>query len=199
MSQLLPAAFSVMTLSLTFVIQNVLFLSTASLVYLYECIAAVELYSAMCLLYFSLRFREARSGKAVRMLFVKVFAPSILYSLAVLCGFDFNALSMTASAASFVLILASLLLIAHTLIVNKEPEQASPAAPLSLLSKREQEVVAHLLQGKSTQEAADALFVSPATVKTHIQHIYEKTGVHNRAGLVRFVQLFSGMPSNPNG
>lgn len=61
MKQLLPAAFSVMTLSLTFVIQNVLFLSTASLVYLYECIAAVELYSAMCLLYFSLRFWESRS------------------------------------------------------------------------------------------------------------------------------------------
>ncbi|MBQ9538030.1 MAG: helix-turn-helix transcriptional regulator [Treponema sp.] len=56
------------------------------------------------------------------------------------------------------------------------------------LSKREQEVAVLLLQGKTTQETADALFVSLSTVKTHIQHIYEKTGVRNRAELARLTQ-----------
>ena len=43
-----------------------------------------------------------------------------------------------------------------------------------IFSKREKEVASLLLQGKTTQETADSLFISPATVKTHIQHIYEK-------------------------
>lgn len=68
-------------------------------------------------------------------------------------------------------------------------QQKIPAPTISTqnpaLSKRENEVAALILQGRTTQETADTLFISAATVKTHLQHIYEKTGVRNRTELAR--------------
>lgn len=49
-----------------------------------------------------------------------------------------------------------------------------------LLSRREQEVVGLLNHGLSNREIAERLFVSLATVKTHVHNIYEKTGVKSR-------------------
>jgi DNA-binding CsgD family transcriptional regulator len=54
----------------------------------------------------------------------------------------------------------------------------------SLLTSRENEVSALLIQGLTNQEIAERLFISPATVKVHVRHIYEKLGVRNRAGAV---------------
>src|ERR1700709_1500338 len=42
------------------------------------------------------------------------------------------------------------------------------------LSKRELEILGLLAQGHSNQEIAGKLFVSLSTVKTHLQHIFEK-------------------------
>ena len=42
-----------------------------------------------------------------------------------------------------------------------------------------------LSQGMSLQEAADALKVTMATVKTHLIHIFAKTGTHSQAELMR--------------
>jgi ATP/maltotriose-dependent transcriptional regulator MalT len=36
----------------------------------------------------------------------------------------------------------------------------------------------------SNKQVASALFISEATVKTHLLHIYEKLGVNDRAGAV---------------
>jgi two-component system nitrate/nitrite response regulator NarL len=54
-----------------------------------------------------------------------------------------------------------------------------------LLTAREQQVLAHLAEGKSTAAIGAALFLGPNTVKTHLHHVYEKLGVSNRAGAVR--------------
>ncbi len=51
------------------------------------------------------------------------------------------------------------------------------------LTRREAEVAAEMIQGQSDQQIADKFFVSFSTVRTHIKHIYEKTGVHSRAAL----------------
>jgi len=53
------------------------------------------------------------------------------------------------------------------------------------VSSREQEIIALLMEGFSTPEIGEKLFISPNTVKTHIKNIYAKLEVSNR------VQLFS--------
>jgi DNA-binding NarL/FixJ family response regulator len=58
------------------------------------------------------------------------------------------------------------------------------------LTIKEQEVLARLAEGRSNQEIAAAMFVTPATVKTHLSHIYAKLGVANRReALARAVAL----------
>lgn len=53
-----------------------------------------------------------------------------------------------------------------------------------LLTKREREVLLLAAEGRSGPEIARKLFLSPHTVKTHLQHIYEKFEVDNRAAAV---------------
>jgi DNA-binding NarL/FixJ family response regulator len=50
----------------------------------------------------------------------------------------------------------------------------------SLLSPRERDVVELLRQGFTNAEIAKALFISPSTVKVHVEHVLEKTGARSR-------------------
>jgi DNA-binding NarL/FixJ family response regulator len=52
------------------------------------------------------------------------------------------------------------------------------------LSQRELEVVGLVAGGRTNREAARELFISEATVKTHLLHIYAKLGVRDRAAAV---------------
>ena len=52
------------------------------------------------------------------------------------------------------------------------------------LSNRELEVLRHVAAGSTNRETAKALFISEATVKTHLLHIYEKLEVRDRASAV---------------
>jgi DNA-binding NarL/FixJ family response regulator len=52
------------------------------------------------------------------------------------------------------------------------------------LSQRELDVLGLIAQGCSNREAAVRLFISEATVKTHVLHIYAKLGVNDRAAAV---------------
>jgi PAS domain S-box-containing protein len=52
------------------------------------------------------------------------------------------------------------------------------------LSNRELEVLQLAAQGHSAPMIAEQLMISPATVKTHFQHTYEKLGVTDRAAAV---------------
>ncbi len=54
------------------------------------------------------------------------------------------------------------------------------AARLASLSEREREVAVAVGQGKSNAEIAGDLFMSLATVKAHVSHIFVKMGVTNR-------------------
>ncbi|HEY6608821.1 MAG TPA: response regulator transcription factor [Candidatus Limnocylindria bacterium] len=52
------------------------------------------------------------------------------------------------------------------------------------LSLRELEVLTLISQGETNRGAATRLFISEATVKTHLLHIYAKLGVNDRAAAV---------------
>jgi DNA-binding CsgD family transcriptional regulator len=52
------------------------------------------------------------------------------------------------------------------------------------LTAREHEVLQLASDGKSTRQIAEALFLSPGTVKTHFRNIYEKFGARDRANAV---------------
>jgi DNA-binding CsgD family transcriptional regulator len=53
------------------------------------------------------------------------------------------------------------------------------------LTEREAQIGYHAVLGKADGEIAGALFVSIATVRTHLRHIYRKLGVGNRSSLCR--------------
>jgi len=55
---------------------------------------------------------------------------------------------------------------------------------LPLLTEREAEVLALVAEGLTNRQISRRLFISPATVRTHLEHIYDKLGVHSRAGAV---------------
>jgi DNA-binding CsgD family transcriptional regulator len=55
---------------------------------------------------------------------------------------------------------------------------------LDLLSRRERDVVTHLLQGHRVVSIAELLDVSEHTVRNHLKSIFRKLGVHSQAELV---------------
>ncbi|MFI0421473.1 response regulator [Spongiactinospora sp. 9N601] len=57
-------------------------------------------------------------------------------------------------------------------------------APADPLSARELEVLRLIAEGATNREAAARLFISEATVKSHVLHIYAKLGVNDRAAAV---------------
>lgn len=52
------------------------------------------------------------------------------------------------------------------------------------LTKREIEVTALLLEGRSLRRIQTVLFISEGTAKTHVKHIYAKLGVHTKQELI---------------
>ncbi|SED57544.1 response regulator [Streptomyces melanosporofaciens] len=57
-------------------------------------------------------------------------------------------------------------------------------SPRPALSERERDILRHLARGVGNREIARTLFISEATVKTHLGRIYGKLGVETRAGAV---------------
>ncbi|MBW9120490.1 response regulator transcription factor [Microbacterium trichothecenolyticum] len=55
---------------------------------------------------------------------------------------------------------------------------------ISALTEREQEVLRMVAKGRSNQEIAEELFISPHTAKTHVNRIMAKVHAHDRAQLV---------------
>jgi DNA-binding NarL/FixJ family response regulator len=68
---------------------------------------------------------------------------------------------------------------------NIQPKLAL-VSPLERLSKREVEVLQLVAEGCSNRQIASRLFVTPGTVKKHLEHIYSKLHAHSRtAALAR--------------
>jgi DNA-binding NarL/FixJ family response regulator len=61
-----------------------------------------------------------------------------------------------------------------------EPAPAGPD-PLAALTDREREVLSLLAQGHTNRQIAEALTITPNTVKKHVDHVLQKLGVSTRA------------------
>ncbi|MCU1459852.1 MAG: two component transcriptional regulator, LuxR family [Actinomycetia bacterium] len=74
-------------------------------------------------------------------------------------------------------------------LVEEYASRAKPvglAPQLDFLTDREREVMTHVAAGLSNDEIAAALFISPATAKTHVSRTMIKLGARDRAQLVVF-------------
>ncbi|MBT2514849.1 response regulator transcription factor [Arthrobacter sp. ISL-30] len=65
--------------------------------------------------------------------------------------------------------------------------------PEEILTPREAELLSLLTQGLSNRELGRRLFISEATVKTHLAHIYAKLGVETRAAAIATAIRREGM------
>ena len=69
-------------------------------------------------------------------------------------------------------------------VVQSFRENTKDASKVDELSEREKEILEQLAKGYSTKEIADRSSVSVNTVRTHLQHIYEKLHVRSRTEAV---------------
>ncbi|MEU7058802.1 response regulator transcription factor [Streptomyces sp. NPDC046197] len=81
---------------------------------------------------------------------------------------------------------------------QREPRVAAPAEAPDGLTARETEVLALIAEGLTNQEIARKLHVSTATVKTHINNLFAKTGLKDRAQAVRYAYA-KGLVAPPAG
>lgn len=65
------------------------------------------------------------------------------------------------------------------------------------LTKREVEVLSLVIEGKSSKEVADQLFVSKRTVDFHLANIYSKLSVSNRLQAFREATRRGLLPNLP--
>jgi len=73
---------------------------------------------------------------------------------------------------------------------------ALPQSP-STLTEREQEVLALIGQGLSNQQIAEALCISVGTVRSHLNHIYDKTDLGGRSQAMRYAIAHGLVSASP--
>ncbi|MDQ0937749.1 response regulator transcription factor [Streptomyces turgidiscabies] len=83
-------------------------------------------------------------------------------------------------------------------LTESEEKSAPSAEPPDGLTTREAEVLMLIADGLSNQEIAFKLHVSTATVKTHINNLFAKTGIKDRAQAVRYA-YGKGLVRPPTG
>ena len=83
---------------------------------------------------------------------------------------------------------------ALVLIIDPEDE-AEPAAALLRrlyhLTKAEADIVLRMMRGADVKQIAEELSVSLPTVRTHLQHVFDKTDTHRQAELIRLLLALS--------
>jgi DNA-binding CsgD family transcriptional regulator len=79
------------------------------------------------------------------------------------------------------------------LIRIRAAREARAAQQLPGLTEREGEVLRRVSEGRTNAEIAALLYISPYTVRTHLEHIFEKLGVHTRTAAAA---RFNGAHSN---
>ena len=82
------------------------------------------------------------------------------------------------------------------LAATGETRRARDPSTLEELTPQELQIAVLLTGGRTTREAAAALFLSPKTVEYHLRHVYQKLGIHSREELAR---VLAAQGSHPEG
>jgi DNA-binding CsgD family transcriptional regulator len=80
------------------------------------------------------------------------------------------------------------------LAATGEKRHARDPSTLVELTPQELQIAVLLTGGRTTREAAAALFLSPKTVEYHLRHVYEKLGIHSRDELARVLAAHGAGP-----
>jgi DNA-binding NarL/FixJ family response regulator len=76
--------------------------------------------------------------------------------------------------------------ISYAIDDRQEVEPTATPASIARLSKREQDVIQLLVEGRSNQEIAAALFISPHTAANHVASIMNKLGLDSRTAVATY-------------
>lgn len=79
------------------------------------------------------------------------------------------------------------------------PRPGGVAPELAELSDREREVFGHLARGLSNADIARLMFVSEATVKSHVNRVFAKLGVRDRVQAVIYAYESGFLTPGPSG
>ena len=77
------------------------------------------------------------------------------------------------------------------------PRSPEKAERLARLTKRERLVATRFGEGLTYKEIAQAMYVAPATVRSHLAAVYRKLGVRNKAGLINLVANSTSVAQPP--
>ncbi len=81
-------------------------------------------------------------------------------------------------------------------LIRRRREQAAVLQRISMLTRREREVLVLVRRGADSRTIADELVISPETARTHVQNVLTKLGVHSRieaAALIGPDDLLDGL------
>ena len=84
-------------------------------------------------------------------------------------------------------------------LADSPPPRMLESRILSLLSRREREVVGYLVEGRTNREIAETLGISQHSVKNYLFKIFEKVGMSNRVELVSNLLTNSDGPGRAKG
>ena len=85
-------------------------------------------------------------------------------------------------------------------LLSDPPLADGPEAPATagrMLTRRQQDVLHLLAQGRSTKDIARTLDLGIGTIKAHLDGLYRTLGVHNRMAAVARVQQLAPRPADP--
>jgi DNA-binding CsgD family transcriptional regulator len=74
-------------------------------------------------------------------------------------------------------------------------QMAAPSGPVSMLTRRQCDIMDWIAEGKTSAEVAMILEISPRTVEKHLEAIFQRFGVENRVAAVRsYLEAKGGLP-----
>ena len=118
-------------------------------------------------------------------------APEVLVAVGLVCVVVASTLIFSEGAAADLRDIATSRVVLEVLEDRPNKQELILAfAASNDLSKRETEVCAYLLSGRTPQYIAEKLFIAESTARTHVHKIYVKTNTHDRMNLLDEFEKF---------